>query len=206
VILGGSDRDRRFADGAQDVAERTALGTVPTLSIAVGDLAATTRLLRDHGGVRLVGIMDDAAYAIFHESARSAGARLLCLGRHAGGVPSRHALLTTPPVAGTGTRLAEALGVAGCAALVTESPLGTVERGAAVVTPDDRGRGGAAAYRTTLDRGAFGDWTETLAHVLVGIALGAEPTADRGRASRVRREHAPERGDAGARVTFVIDV
>jgi hypothetical protein len=75
--------------------------------------------------------MDDAAYALFHESMRAAGAQLAYLGRHAAGpdrLTSRHALLSTPGLPAVGIVVARALADSGCSFLLTESRLGAPEQ------------------------------------------------------------------------------
>jgi hypothetical protein len=200
VVLGGSDRDVHFADGAQEAAETAGISTLPTASVAAADLDGIERLLADHVGTRLVGIMDDAAYAIFHESVRTTGARLLCLGRHAGSVQSRHTILTTRAFAGAGATLMHAFGLARCSVLVRESPLGAP---VGAVGAD----GCRPAGEHVAGGGAAPGWTEPLAYALMRTALGSgfiAPLHDARGSSLQRGRRRADSGDPC--VTFVIDV
>ncbi len=131
LVLGGSACDAPFAAAAQDAAKIVGADTIPTVTVATADLEAVAMLFRTRPATRFIGIMDDAAYAIFHESVRAAGGRLLCLNRHGprrGAFRSRHAVLSTPAVSAIGATLASYLAEADGTGLVTELRVGTSDR------------------------------------------------------------------------------
>lgn len=122
---GGSDTG--FATAAADlVAARHRLGAGP-----LPDPAACRRLFDTCRGMRLIGLMEDAAYRVFAELARDSGVRLVCEGQHvcsADGRLSRHIFNAAIGFHGASEDLAAALTRADAAFAIAEAPLGSAGR------------------------------------------------------------------------------
>lgn len=125
VLLVGCGRmDAGFAAGASEA------GSLRRQSIGAGalpDLAATHALLEASRGLRLVGLMEDAAYVLFSELARDSGARLVFEGQHSiadAGRVSRHAMNSAAGFHGSAESLAAALTGADAAFAIAETPIG----------------------------------------------------------------------------------
>jgi hypothetical protein len=110
-----------FAAGAGVAARRDlGAGSLP-------DLAATRALFESCRGARLVGLMEDAAFVLFSEMARDAGARLVFEGQHsiaAAGRQSRHAFISAAGFHGSAESLVAALTAADAAFVIAETPVG----------------------------------------------------------------------------------
>lgn len=110
---------------------RFGLGIPVAGSVAFGtglpDAGALHRLFSEVRGKRLVGLMSDAAYVLFSELARDAGAIQMFEGRHmiaTDGSSTRHALHSVPGFQGTAQTLASALAQDNVDFAITEVPLG----------------------------------------------------------------------------------
>jgi hypothetical protein len=104
LVLGGTQRDAAFAAGAQTATRMAGKRAVPVYRIADRfgpDPDLMSNLFYPRRPARMIGIMDDGMYAVIHELARTADARLVCLGRHACGgnaaFTHRHAMLSASP-------------------------------------------------------------------------------------------------------------
>lgn len=121
VLVGCGGHDAGFAAGAGPL-ERHSLG-----SGTLPDLAATRTLFESCRGKRLVGLMEDAAYVLFAELARDAGARLVFEGQHGAdddGRASRHVINAAAGFHGTAETLAAALAGMDAAFAIAETPVG----------------------------------------------------------------------------------
>lgn len=119
VLVGSGDG---FASGVRSVVD----APVVELGSVLPDVAATRRLFETQQGKRLVGLMSSAAYALFSELARDAGASQVFEGRHAiaDDGASRHALNSVAGFHGSAEALAAGLAASGAAFAISEVPLG----------------------------------------------------------------------------------
>lgn len=128
VLVSCGGMDAGFAAGAD------AAGTHARQSVGTGalpDLAATRALFESCRGKRLAGLMEDAAYVLFSEMAREAGARLVFEGQHsaaADGRVSRHAFSSAAGFHGSAESLAAALSATDAVFAIAETPVGGGER------------------------------------------------------------------------------
>lgn len=113
LLLGGTDADARFANGAQAACASLAYEGLRTVKLDGRLLTGMDRmvtLLDQSRGVRMIAVMDDASAVIFLELARTAGVRLLSMGTHVcsadSACPLRHAWTTTSAAHGVGGVLA----------------------------------------------------------------------------------------------------
>lgn len=153
VLLVGCGRmDAGFAAGAGEA------GALRRQSIGAGalpDLAASRALLDASRGTRLVGLMEDAAYVLFSELARDAGARLVFEGQHSiagAGRVSRHALNSAAGFHGSAESLAAALTDADAAFAIAETPVGG---GGRIVRGGDWSRLGFESFHVADDTPAW---------------------------------------------------
>lgn len=121
VLVSCGRPDAGFAAGAGVAARRDlGAGSLP-------DLAATRALFESCRGARLVGLMEDAAYVLFSELARDAGAHLVFEGQHSiaeSGRLSQHAFSSATGFHGSAEPLAAALAAADAAFVIAETPVG----------------------------------------------------------------------------------
>jgi len=121
VLVSCGGMDAGFAAGAGPLAHHS-LGTG-----ALPNLASARALFESCRGKRLAGLMEDAAYVLFSEMARDAGARLVFEGQHsaaADGRVSRHAFSSAVGFHGAAESLAAALSATDAAFAIAETPVG----------------------------------------------------------------------------------
>ena len=113
LLLGGTSADEVFESGARAVHASMTDEGLETVRLNSGLLVGTDRmvkLLQASRGARWIVVMDDASAVIFLELARTAGVRLLSMGRHAcsreSARPLRHTWATTSPAHSVGGVLA----------------------------------------------------------------------------------------------------
>lgn len=116
LLLGGTDADAGFANGARAACDGKAFGGLQTVALHRGLLTEMDRvvtLLSQSHGARWIAVMDAAAAVVLLELARTAGARLLSMGTHACSMSRacrlRHDWATTGPAYGVGGFLASQL-------------------------------------------------------------------------------------------------
>ncbi len=150
------------------------------------------RLLVGLKGRRLVGLMEDAPYALFEATARTLGARSLFIGQHSWGGGrtdhSSHRLVTVPQCRGVSSVLAGALRVGDQGYSISETSLGSMR------TPE-------SADPLVITNS--GHWAAVAGEMLATICRGRWQPAPAGRFQRARGKH--EYGNSGSVVSFVID-
>lgn len=116
LLLGGTDADAGFANGARAASDGKAFDGLKTVALHRVLLTETDRmvtLLDQSRGARMIAVMDDAAAVVLLELARTAGARLLSMGTHVCSTSHacrlRHDWATTGPAYGMGGFLASQL-------------------------------------------------------------------------------------------------
>lgn len=114
LLLSGTATDAMFRSGAEAAATESGRAVQPVALPRQGgilDPIAIRDFLRAHRGAHVAGLMDDAAYVLFSEMARDAGAALLAEGWHGQylGGASRHTFRVTPRLHGVGEILGTGL-------------------------------------------------------------------------------------------------
>ncbi|MCA1957442.1 MAG: hypothetical protein LDL14_02805 [Nitrospira sp.] len=116
LLLGGTDADAGFANGARAACDGKGFDGLKTVALHCGLLTEMDRmvtLLDQTRGARMIAVMDDAAAVVFLELARTAGARLLSMDTHVCSTGHacrlRHDWVTTGPAYGMGGFLASQL-------------------------------------------------------------------------------------------------
>jgi len=124
VVLVSLGNVPRFAQGA---GRAGAYGEY-ILGRHIPELSKVQTLFATQRGKRLVGLMNDGAYALFAELARDAGARQWVEGRHTEqGEQTRHALQSVAGFHGAAEPLAAALATPDNSFAITEVPLGAAD-------------------------------------------------------------------------------
>lgn len=204
VLLGGSNFDDEFASGARATASAAGAGRVTIQRLRGDDIDRVSRLFSERNGTRLVGIMADGAYAVFHELARHAAVDLISLGRHSCStrLPSRHTILSSSPRHRVGATLARCLSSSGRQFILRETMLdgsrahvvhGESTSVAGAILPEN---GGACSD-------PIADCARSLGEALVCVALDVVPR-DVAHGSAI--SGAQRRCVAATYVTFVMDV
>lgn len=111
LLLGGTDADAGFANGARAVSDGLQIVALHRGLLTEMDRVVT--LLSQSHGARWIAVMDAAAAVVLLELARTAGARLLSIGTHVCSTSHacrlRHDWATTGPTYGVGGFLATQL-------------------------------------------------------------------------------------------------
>jgi hypothetical protein len=136
LLQSGTAQDQPFSTGVE-VSMRRAARALPQVvrlpRAAFWDLRELRPVLDQAEGKAMLGMMDDAAFAIFSELARDRGARLVSFGQHSWGGDSRygscHSILSAPRASGIGTAIAAALRSDDGGFMLTESSLGSHDSG-----------------------------------------------------------------------------
>ncbi len=151
------------------------------------------KFIGDLRGHRVMGVMDDAGFTIFHAIVQSLGSRFLCSGQHswgeAGNYHSRHQFVSVPEYQGIGLALAETLAKRRQGYCISEKSLGLP-----VIRPGQN--------QNSLAPGD--DWTAALAEALTMISLDKWTPAKVG-----RFDYATPVSAAGSRqqiTSFVIEL
>lgn len=209
LLLGGTEVDAAFASGMHEAAHAHRAADVAAQRVRGDDIGLASRFLAEWNGMRLVGVMPDGAYAVFHELARAATVQLLVLGRHAcsgdPGSPSRHALLSASATTGIGPALALCLSRAGRPFQVRETMLDRNDEHVidSVATQADEARRATRPAGHGTD--PIADCARLLGVALGCVAFGVVP-AGAPPLTAGRDPIAAAAGAAAAYTTFIMDV
>ncbi|KXK30825.1 MAG: hypothetical protein UZ01_01184 [Candidatus Brocadia sinica] len=156
LVIGGSRRDAAFATGAQAVARMAGKKTVPVYKLdgRFGpDSDLISALFYPRRQTRIIGIMDDGMYTIFHELVRAADVCLVCLGRHGYGgnmaFTHRHTMLSALSGQSIAAAVASQLSLIDQNFLVSETVL---DNRSATNVAGNSTLPGFTSYRVTGDR------------------------------------------------------
>ncbi len=170
------------------------LRTMELVSQGLTDPLFLQQIFTSLKGSRLLGLMEDAPFALFQAIARTHGVRFLSIGQHGWGntgeYDSRHQMITVSQCQGVSSVLAASLAADNQGYVISETSLGSVQK-------DERVNQAPPLTST-------GHWAAITGEALAKISTGDWQPARAGKFQA--KQHTSRYGNSGSLVSFLIEI